>query len=120
MEAKELRIGNWVYDAAENVCMVTQIGNECLYGFYASVLEGALTRLPHKPIPITEEILLKCGFEGGFLQVTKHTEFHFTNDMLLVMQMFSDSDYSLKHIKYLHQLQNLYFALTYQELKIEL
>lgn len=94
-----------------------------------------------QPIKLTEEILIKnCGFtkytwfNGCFIN-TKHgdlmirffgNEIHlfFTNIMYDSQGMkFKNPRYvgntnSTQNIKYLHELQNLYFALTKQELEI--
>ena len=70
-----------------------------------------------RPIELTEEILLKCVFIPCSI-----IDNHFNisgmciwkcNDMFLC-------DKNGIHIKYLHQLQNLYFALTGEELEIKL
>lgn len=70
------------------------------------------------PIPITEERLLKFGFEventnGGFLKWQKG------NFKLLDGRLPDPQFHSPKAIiKYVHQLQNLYFVLTGEELTI--
>lgn len=85
------------------------------------------------PIPLTEEILLKCGFERNMPEDTFiiYNSFEFdiksVNGINGQIQLFvfnyggigALSD-SLCHIKYLHQLQNLYFTLVGIELEIEL
>ena len=109
MKATDLRIGNIVN----------------LDGYY-NTIKGGICLMPseverYKPIELTEEILLKCGFEK-----------HFELDNVLCLLGFSIEDRSGKFnlfyngacvvpsIKYLHQLQNLYFALTGEELNIQL
>lgn len=88
-----------------------------------------------KPIPLTEEILLKCGFvcfaesevSKGFSIGTNPV----TNDHMVTLTWLKDifknnlDNYPFfkngHHvIKHLHQLQNLYFALTGQELEVKL
>ena len=74
-------------------------------------------------IELTEEILLKCGFvkiENNW----KVLDIVFASlgwERLagMVLTLEHESVY-LPHIKYLHQLQNLYFALTGEELEINL
>ena len=83
-----------------------------------------------QPIPLTEEIILKCSFsmkygtdpqEQNALKV-----FSLKNLEILKFELdkffFFSTGKGLIHtnIKYLHQLQNLYFALTGQELEINL
>lgn len=75
------------------------------------------------PIPLTEEILLKCGFEKVRFEKYAHKKLnklraypHITNDFGVYIM----GAYTLPHIKYLHQLQSLYFAITGEELNIQL
>ena len=111
ISANELRVGNWV-----QVYLQPQI-SEWIESQLINVNPEKVKN--YKPIPITEEILLKCGFER-----------HITIDIYptFVLKMINVNDGIvyvcnlgfLNHIKHLHQLQNLYFALTNEELKIEL
>ena len=81
------------------------------------------------PIPLTEEWLKRLGFhhtiEDGIefwidspncdMMITKESPKHFS------ARRYSELDGSsmwLCYIKYVHQLQNLYYALTGEELKI--
>jgi len=80
-----------------------------------------------KPIPLTEEWLLKLGFDKLYY----HSVYSQPN-----ANIFSKRGYFIKHykrmdveyyrfvredvtIKYVHQLQNLYFALTGDELEVK-
>lgn len=71
-----------------------------------------------KGIPLTEELLLKFGFEIeigyshniaklGFIRIKFGDNFYF------------DYTYSRTKIQYVHQLQNLHFALTGEELTLK-
>lgn len=83
------------------------------------------------PIPLTEEILLKAGFEkhrkGYSLNVGGESFDYYIKDKFVIWD-HKHRGYSLESIrsqgfifyKYLHQLQNLFFALTGEEIKIEL
>lgn len=66
------------------------------------------------PIPLSEEWLLKMGFErcscGGWKHLGKY-KFHVEKD-------FTYKNSSILNIK-VHQLQNLYFALTGEEITIK-
>lgn len=118
MKASELRIGNYYQWDGEGKFL--QIGVEQL----SKMLIGT-TRI--KPIQLTEEILLKCGFKlypSGSYCIDL-----FDKDNYLAIDIkynkgfiyINVDDTSLKiESKYLHQLQNLYFALTNNELNIEL
>jgi hypothetical protein len=75
-----------------------------------------------QPIPLTPEILRKCGFEANNGK-------RLINDVWLVIHENEANIYDLYknetvqmriELKYLHQLQNLYFALTQTELNIQL
>lgn len=74
-----------------------------------------------KPIPLTEEWLVKFGFE-------KLEDVGFKHDNVDFVLYGSEGEYSFctnegwdinDRIKYVHQLQNLFFALTGEELILE-
>lgn len=73
------------------------------------------------PIPLTEEILLKCGFEkAGIYYCMGGNE-----DGGIVLKLNDSMYYPIITsfgipIKYLHQLQNLHFALTGKELEVKI
>lgn len=82
-----------------------------------------------KPIKLTEELLLKCGFKEikneprkWFKIKTKKRgvslDICFSSKRIVLNNGYDFVD--LLYIKYLHQLQNLYFALTNEELIINL
>ena len=123
MKASELRIGNWVnlkdiITTYQKVIMIDSEVNviQCQNDIH-SPLED------YEPIPLTEEILSGWGFEyddingdSGYWQKRP------TDSGLFRILLGEDGfvyDYQVD-IKYVHQLQNLYFALTNEELKIEL
>lgn len=85
----------------------------------------------YKPIPLTEEWLVRLGFE---LQTDDEDEpdnldkTFYTNGSEMQIEtdggikiLFSGMDFPefTNHIKHVHQLQNLYFALTGRELIIK-
>lgn len=119
MRAEELRIGNWIeiIDSKELCTTVTKSTFDCNVDVF------------YKPIPITEEWLLKFGFEkqiyfdgnyviknkeGYYNSIKKDDgEWCYNNDI-------SDAScYFVKKVKYIHQLQNLYYALNEEELICE-
>lgn len=117
MKSTELRIGNCALhpDGFIIKCYLHEITCQCKFenniGDY----------LPFKPIPLTEEILLKCGFRKSKSGMYLFDKFSFD---LSDFEFGVESDYYYltisENLKYLHQLQNLYFALTGQELEINL
>lgn len=131
MDANELRIGNWVrYKDSKEKVKVLQIrrdGSHQLSGYNLCTTYYSEVIGEYEPIPLTEEILLKCGFE--LTEECKMTD---------KVKIFELGDYGVKtwyddtcvffkdvtpiktNLKHLHQLQNLYFAITGEELKIEL
>src|SRR5687767_1383970 len=74
----------------------------------------------NEPIPLTEEWLLKFGFELEGLVHFKRWSKGWFNGYLNPNDFFGLVGYNEQHlnIKYVHQLQNLYFALTGEELKL--
>jgi hypothetical protein len=112
MKANELRIGNLL---------------ECWYGdnYFEVTIEDLQTiyngKSKAKPILLTEEWLLKFGFEKD-----EKNEYWFWKNCVSVsvlgyIELLSFNRQSFKtniQLKYIHQLQNLYFALTGKELVV--
>ena len=77
------------------------------------------------PIPLSEEVLLNCGFEKtyyGYKYIGGNIlEFVLKNNEIY-LGYFDDDDWCRigKSIKYLHQLQNLYYTLTGEELEVSI
>ena len=122
MEAKELRIGNYVNESSYDDCFNTYVVMGLQKrGVSISVLrkkiEGMYDYTSIAPIPLTEEWLLKLGFKdvneffykGGFCVFIDNRSFYYG---------LRDEGMMDKHLKSVHQLQNLYFALTGEELNI--
>lgn len=120
IQPQELRIGNYYQGASRgNIETVT-------WQTLRDLSEGKLNLLP---IPLTEEILLKFGFNEVEDErwCDMHEEFEECNYYYLSMfkiyynpetdKFEDDSLYDFNvNLKYVHQLQNLYFALTGEEL----
>lgn len=74
-----------------------------------------------KPIELTEEILLKCGFvKDEFDNWENETRLGLYKPEEFDGYLSIWGDSTVGECNYLHQLQNLYFALTGQELEINL
>jgi len=116
MTVNELRIGNWI-NIQGNFKKV--LGIDYIHKEHLIISDGYYQLDWCEPIPLTEEILLKCGFEKH-ITIDIYPTFVFRminiNDGIVYV---SDLGF-LNHIKHLHQIQNLYFALTGEELNIEL
>lgn len=126
MKANELRIGNLVklkdiITTYQEVIMIDGEVNviQCKNDIH-SPLED------YEPIPLTEEILLKCGFKWSIYHQAHSNDsdsFDYVIDICKefcrVIKYRRNGDV-LIHIKYLHQLQNLYWCLCGEELEINL
>ena len=119
MKATELRIGSWLLD---NGIMRKANASDIMQQCKCDILEREYL----KSIPLSEEILLKCGFEmeveESYWKTYKFNditiELDFRTGQKLIDVYFCGSIVSTT--EYLHQLQNLYFVLTGEELEINL
>jgi hypothetical protein len=111
MNANELRIGN----------LINCNGKEIILTLELMQLESQGHIVKFKPIPLTEEWLLRFGFEKSRLGY--FTIFCGSN----VMSVYCFEDFSrvqivtqtVSTINHVHQLQNIYFALTGEELTLK-
>ena len=113
MEAKELRIGNYVNliaDGHEHEPDTFQWTIED-YEYYETEMFNIL------PIPLTKEWLVKFGFDK--LEGWDDMFYFQIGGFQIYESNVSGYEYDGFNIKYLHQLQNLYFALTNEELTIK-
>jgi hypothetical protein len=117
MEATELRLGNWVNNV--HTGEPYQINIEKMIRLLEHFKENVVYV---KPIPLTEEWLLKFGFETQLTSLN----FGFIVFELNAVAISLDKDgfyfmhnEEYQNIYYVHQLQNLYFALTNKELEIK-
>lgn len=122
MNPKDFRLGNYIQDAKGVICKITELQNEFEDEKQISawpINGGGLVHGDFSPIPITEEWLLKFGFENYL------TYWHLYHDDICfdISRNFhfqiEEYNYPFK-LQYVHQLQNLYFSLTGEELKIKL
>jgi len=136
IKAEELRIGNLVadewFDSFKIIIKIESINDKGINleitddGNWSEIAQRFITPEYEfkqlRGIPITEELLLKIGFSKW-------------RDTYLVLYIDEESGFNISynisskgiecgyqdemfHIKHLHQIQNLYFALTGQELNI--
>jgi hypothetical protein len=121
VKASELRVGNWVFNYKSKDPVKV----------YANALKIAeLDEDFFAPIPLTPELLEKSGFEQtsnyhpeGPVHTLKHRN-GFVFEVAYLYQMVdvkqNIGQIRIQQIKYVHQLQNLFFALTGEELNISL
>lgn len=133
IQANEIRIGNYIADiwTPNGLFKVTELRKDKI--FYGNCFKAKYDDI--RPIPLTEEILLKAGGkrfdEDKIILMLNDPSTH-----LVLMKVgthwfpqieqtgeFASEGVNvvfLNFIDYLHQLQNLFFALTGEEIKIEL
>jgi len=119
MKSNELRIGNYILheptiDDWEEIIVTLP-----------SLLQVDISSESYCGIPLTEEWLLRFGFEkltekgSGF----KSTSYTYTGKVALIVHFdgvrLSVNFWQGNEKKYVHQLQNLYFALTGEELELK-
>lgn len=120
MEAKELRIGNYVWDDYGGNMIIHQISNDLVDCKKENHLPSGRYDLGSiKPIVIDGNWLLKFGFEkqsNNSWQLDTKYGFSIWGRIDHGFWLFIESDDCGNSIKHVHQLQNLYFALTGKEL----
>ena len=133
MKANELRIGNWVKsNVSANVLRFTTYQ----FNDLNEILSCSPPKPKLEPILLTEEWLVKFGFEKYQMNMSKNIDLFgggkqlsFSGDYLYLIDSenpnTTPTDIILLWNKdvmkkfYVHQLQNLYFALTGEELEIK-
>lgn len=122
MEANELRIGNYATDSIQTGAITVFNNDACVLKHKSGIVKCRISDL--SPVPLTEEWLFKFGFirhhrdySNGIIyikNVPDNTKFEwgvYPNKLGSGIQI---KNRILLHS--VHQLQNLYFALTGEEL----
>lgn len=138
IQPKELRIGNLILLPGDIIFKVNSIDSRGIELQCRVKDNGNALRMPEPgqlserlmPIPLTEEWLIKLGFElTGSGKV--FSDFIFQGSFMVQMHKstntfdygFVDNDETFNNfgngVHYVHQLQNLYFALTGEELEVK-
>jgi hypothetical protein len=138
MKVEELRVGNLIYDLTDSVARVDTVSNL----FDGPMIEAHSSQMLaskepdcYKPIPLTEEWLLKFGFvkERNLSVPDTSNEYFYVKDNLMLTcfvfdnrltiefhyRSFDIACYLSKKLEFVHQLQNLYFELKDKELTIQ-
>lgn len=138
IKANEIRVGNWVKGIAMG------LNHKIDLHFFGELRDDETMLDWYNPIPLTPEILTKCGFEkhvwnnrstkgeeyklklgddgfelffGWYDSATKWTDAKLTGNG----GYDEGGEKDIRQLcKFIHQLQNLYFALTGKELEIKL
>lgn len=125
IDPKELRLGNWVQVNGFPMQVVSIHHDGTIYcdfdGNEGDVWEFD-EKNPCKPIQLTKEMLLKCGFLPFYADVFIHEKLKYSDKFKIREDgyiVYVSNEVYITKIKHLHQLQNLYFALTGKELEIK-
>ena len=115
MNANELRIGNWLIRLDGSVFQTNASD--------INIIDRMPIHLRPKPIPLTEEWLLKFGF--GYRDSISYSGWYSPIHAGRSIRIYKDGVWGYKYaysevsLVYVHQLQNLYFALIGEELEIK-
>lgn len=113
MKASELRMGNWLMRDSQPEGFLVDA---------QTILRMSLSGIrDEKPIPLTEEWLVKLGFKKDRIDYWRPDEWFYAINQKSdgTFWLAEDECDPVTEIKYVHQLQNLYFALTGEELTIK-
>lgn len=141
MEINELRVGNYVNYNGLNLEVYSfenryprsekRYDNTVLLDL---LFDGFITAILHevKGIPLTEEILLNCGFEkinhiSGYIFYSFDRNYKREKFAYMPLDVYLNPNYAKianftvqQNVEYVHQLQNLFFAINGKELNINL
>lgn len=127
MKSTELRIGNYVQYSNEYNVFILQV--DTIYAKKITVLHNSSPTTMKvseiQGIPLTEEVLLKCGFsEVGIYENVYHKDcfrVYLDRKGKQGLVKYETENYHIEvEAKSVHQLQNLYFALIGKELPLTL
>lgn len=130
INANELRLNNLLQYAGE-ITPVNAIWSNGNFELHSEVLQFWLIEKGDEMctgIPLTEDWLLKFGFENVILWLDiKSDEYKIGKSMMLCKVGGDHSIYQLQFegkmcqvfVQFVHQLQNLYFALTGTEIELK-
>lgn len=123
MNVEELRIGNIIFISWKNA-VNKRVAVVNLGAIMDLASNGSGSAYNYKPIPLSEKWLIKFGFEK---QVTRYMVSYkkglidisyFNKSKVISIYVGAQRIDNGERIKHVHQLQNLYFALTGEELEV--
>ncbi len=131
IKANELRIGNYLHNPVQNINF--KIDARVIISIESEEKRSEIyDKYSYKPIPLTEEMLLKCnflskGFTNEFENIKEYIlsneisvdYFTGTKDFDILYKGVALNYYDEKEI-YVHELQNVFYFLTGKELEIKL
>lgn len=120
LQPEDYRINNYVQaKSPEKTIWETKVRLDRHY--FKMFIDG---KINVKPLPLSEDILKKSEFEvlisGRCDLEYLMLDFKYASDAVRVLLYINGSWRGVTYINYVHQLQNLYYALTGKELNIEL
>ncbi len=126
VQYNEIRLGNYIekYGKWLRVVAITDYpAKKTISAFSESTDCYELQSSDFNPIPLSPDILQRCGFEhqyenkwaNGEVELEKYN----LSESYYLLNGEERTNWSLRY-EYLHQLQNLYYSLVNQELKIQL
>jgi len=125
MKASEFRIGNLIYDFDEHTFYpIEEIKKNSQGNMCVIYRNGSFMSTDPIPMKLTEEWLLKFGFE--YHHDTPHPNRVFRKnwdegffELEEIISFYYGGNFTSVNVNHVHQLQNLFFALTGGELKIK-
>jgi hypothetical protein len=118
IQANELRMGNYVkHPSYKDPIQINGVDKNDIF----NMTTGEIPLHVINPIPLTEQWLIDFGFkyfaDQQYEKQYDYLCFNWDKECGLIIFIDNSTDsFSQEHIKYVHQLQNLYFALTGIEL----
>lgn len=125
MEAKKYRIDNYLQDAKGRICKVESLSTEEFNELKAPAIKGALTTLPIAPIELDINWVNNFGFNDSEYK-KGYTGIEFKTNLMLDFVItkpkfmgewqdyyaFDLGQHRFIPLKYVHELQNLFFVIT--------
>lgn len=110
MKPEELRLGNFVWNDTLNIAVAVTIRilNEQVY-----------YKTRWDPVPLTEGWMTRFGFVYEGDRVYRKGNFKLKISSMGVFRYHITPVTNIIYLDFVHQLQNLYFALTGEELKLK-
>lgn len=133
LKAKDFRIGNYVYGViSESEKIVAQISELISFNRGEDSIEADCIYNVLEPIPLSEELLIRFGFELDLNPAGSYTEdgqtttwearpyyfIHYGGKLRFCVYMNDKTCYSSIPCEFIHQLQNAYFIVTGKELEL--
>src|SRR5690554_3905088 len=127
MKATGLRIGNILSFSGEPVAINAGFIHDCDYWNKNPERQDAVSFENVEPIPLTDEWLEKLGalkdeYGDVFIEIDSDSDTRLylsTRGYIQLVKSYHCPMFDYEHIRYVHQLQNLFFCLCGEELHIK-